>query len=257
MYLCLQGFGDDDILSGGAGGDSYMFTGEFGNDKIFDFGQSNWDSDSSQYTNYDSLLIEAGVSDLWFERSAGRGDHLTITDSSGRNSIYVARQFNPYTDMTAIEEVQFGFGTDTTVSYGLANGYGYSSSNNDNTIQVLKDGEEWVFLDGDDDSRIYLNSNEGAASLKITENESFGSDQYVDIELIYADNSDDGIEVELSSAKRGAEITLVSKNDIDTSTLVNDYGLTVNASNNSYAIYNDSSELLFTLVIDDNVNYGA
>ena len=86
------------MLNGQLGGDTYQFTGNFGNDKIIERSTRNSDQD-------DVLQIGAQMEDVWFERTGSR-DGLTITvdgqgttpgsDASG--TISIGRQYNKYTD---------------------------------------------------------------------------------------------------------------------------------------------------------------
>ena len=84
----FQAYGGDDVLNGAGGGDTYQFTGIFGNDKVLDFGN----------TGTDILQIGASVEDVWLERMGRRGDELKISVNDGTNigTISVGRQFNPY-----------------------------------------------------------------------------------------------------------------------------------------------------------------
>ena len=100
------------MLNGAGGGDTYQFTGDFGNDKVLDFGHSGTDI----------LQIGASVENVWLERMGRRGDELKISVNDGTNvgTISVGRQFNPYTTIASVEEIHFGFNGTTsedTMSY--------------------------------------------------------------------------------------------------------------------------------------------
>ena len=91
-------FGGDDVLNGSGGGDSYQFMGNFGNDKVLEYGYG-----------VDILQIGASVENVWLERMGRRGDELKISVNDGTNvgTISVGRQFNPYSSMQAVDEDSF------------------------------------------------------------------------------------------------------------------------------------------------------
>ena len=80
-------FGGDDVLNGSGGGDSYQFMGNFGNDKVLEYGSGT-----------DILQIGAARENVWFERLGRRGDELevTVNDGTHMGTISVGRQYNPY-----------------------------------------------------------------------------------------------------------------------------------------------------------------
>ena len=133
----FQAYGGDDVLNGAGGGDTYQFTGDFGNDKVLDFGHSGTDI----------LQIGASVENVWLERMGRRGDELKISVNDGTNvgTISVGRQFNPYTTIASVEEIHFGFnGTTSEDTMSIATGmYG-------GDIKVLKDGAEEFHVHGDE-----------------------------------------------------------------------------------------------------------
>ena len=116
------------------------------------------------HSGTDILQIGAGVENVWLERMKCRGDELKISVNDGTNvgTISVGRQFNPYTTIASVEEIHFGLnGTTSEDTMTLATGmYG-------GDIKVLKDGAEEFHVRGDDDTTIYMNANEGSATVSL------------------------------------------------------------------------------------------
>ena len=96
----FRGNGGDDVLNGSGGNDTYQFIGNFGNDKVLEYGDG-----------IDILQIGAARQNVWFERQGRRGDELkvTVNDGTHMGTISVGRQYNPYSAMQAVEQIQFGF----------------------------------------------------------------------------------------------------------------------------------------------------
>ena len=265
----FQAYGGDDVLNGAGGGDTYQFTGAFGNDKVLDFGN----------TGTDILQIGASVEDVWLERMGRRGDELMVSVNDGTNTgtISVGRQFNPYTTIAAVEEIHFGFnGTTSEDVMEIGNGmYG-------GDIQVLKDGEESFHVHGDESSSIYLNANEGDATVSISWRDIFGDSQYIGLELDYGTHEDhfqveimsggsDGGEgpiegpefpiepeilAESDGSGTGALHTLLSKNAITVDTAGSE-GISVTQNSGVYEFRDEMDTLLFALETIDASNYGA
>ena len=69
-----------------------------------------------------------------FERLGRRGDELkvTVNDGTHMGTISVGRQYNPYSSIEAVEQIQFGFdGNVSDDSLTISNGseFGYSNAN--------------------------------------------------------------------------------------------------------------------------------
>ena len=252
----FQAYGGDDVLNGAGGGDTYQFTGDFGNDKVLDFGHSGTDI----------LQIGASVENVWLERMGRRGDELKISVNDGTNvgTISVGRQFNPYTTIASVEEIHFGFnGTTSEDTMSIATGmYG-------GDIKVLKDGAEHLHVHGDDDTTIYMNANEGSATVSLAYR---GSDSWMGQDIIGLDidygTHEDTLEVEIntndgsySSEDVGAMHSLLSKNGISVDTTGGElHGISVSQNSDGAYTFTDmeTSTLLFALeTIDAGSNYGA
>ena len=251
----FQAYGGDDVLNGAGGGDTYQFTGDFGNDKVLDFGHSGTDI----------LQIGASVENVWLERMGRRGDELKISVNDGTNvgTISVGRQFNPYTTIASVEEIHFGFnGTTSEDTMSIATGmYG-------GDIKVLKDGAEEFHVHGDDDTTIYMNANEGSATVSLAYR---GSDSWMGQDIIGLDidygTHEDTLEVEINtndgsynSEDVGAMHSLLSKNGISVDTTGGElHGISVSQNSDGAYTFTDieTSTLLFALETIDANSYGA
>ena len=196
-----------------------------------------------------------------------------MNDGVNVGTISVGRQFNPYTTIASVEEIHFGFdGTTAENVATIGNGmYG-------GDIKVLKDGEEHFHLHGDSGSMIYMNQNEGAATVKVTWRDNY-SDTFdssnpmffdqIGLEIEYQNHEDEFfIELETDAngdyvaGGTGALHSLLSKSGISVDT-TGGYGINVGSSVNSdgYTEFQftdaDSGALLFALETIDAASWGA
>jgi hypothetical protein len=190
----------------------------------------------------------------------------------------VGRQFNPYTTIASVEEIHFGFnGTTSEDTMTLATGmYG-------GDIKVLKDGAEEFHVHGDESTSIYLNANEGAATVSLAWRDMMNDgSQYIGLELDYGTH-EDHFQVEImsggsdefegptlkqveilaeghGSGGTGALHTLLSKNGISVDTTGGElHGISVSQNSDGAYTFTDmeTSTLLFALETIDANSYGA
>ena len=191
-------FGGDDVLNGSGGGDSYQFMGNFGNDKVLEYGYG-----------VDILQIGASVENVWLERMGRRGDELKISVNDGTNvgTISVGRQFNPYSSMQAVDEIHFGFnGANSESMMTLANGNGTLDHNSNSfDINVSRNGSDFINLQADttQGQSIYLNANEGNAVVSIAYRDTDYSGmfkEHIGIDIDYGTH-EDHLEISIATVK--------------------------------------------------------
>ena len=229
-------------------------------------------------TGTDILQIGASSENVWFERLGRRGDELKITVNDGTHmgTISVGRQYNPYSSMQAVEQIHFGF--DGTTAQDIATiGNGMHGGD----IKVLKDGEEHFHLHGDSGSVIYMNQNEGAATVSISWRDTWSdtwdasNPMYFDnigLEIDYDGNDyEDEFFIELETDANGDYVaggtgalhSLLSKSGINVVHQDGNQGINVESSVNSegYTEYQftdaDSGALLFALETINAASWGA
>jgi len=254
----FQAYGGNDVLNGSGGADSYHFTGNFGQDKILEFGD---DADS------DAVQIGAAMNDVWIEREGRRGDDLKITvksaDTSGQ--ISVGRHYNPYSNLTSVEEIHFGFDGEKSAEadkFSISNGS--DDWHQDADIFVMRNGEESVdVVNSSSDSYVYMNQLETSGTTTVSFYESFGSASMAEVDLMIdygaASHSDKlSVETMITSGEKGGTVHLVSKGQVAITTgNFGDVSITADGAN-GYAVEMltdpmdvNSSELLFNLIWED------
>ena len=133
-------------------------------------------------------------------------------------------------------------------------------------IKVLKDGAEEFHVHGDDDTTIYMNANEGSATVSLAYEEVIvgWAEDIIGLDIDYGTH-EDTLEVEINtndgsynSEDVGAMHSLLSKNGISVDT-TGGHGISVSQNSDGAYTFTDieTSTLLFALETIDANSYGA